>query len=139
MNSLLNVALREKNGLVYSAESTSFCYTDSGVWSVYFGCEETDVAKCRKIVSGLLEKLTDKPLSESRLNKAKKQFTGQIRIAADNFESHALALGKIYAREGRHRDVERICDELMSLSALDLHEVACDIFRPDKLTTLVYK
>ena len=139
MNSLLNVALREKNGLVYSAESTSFCYTDSGVWSVYFGCEETDVAKCRKIVSGLLEKLTDKPLSESRLNKAKKQFTGQIRIAADNFESHALALGKIYAREVRHRNVERICDELMLLSALDLHEVACDIFRPDKLTTLVYK
>ena len=40
MNAKLNLALREHNGLVYTVESTMVAYGDTGVWSIYFGCDE---------------------------------------------------------------------------------------------------
>lgn len=43
MNSRLSLALRERTGLVYTVESNLTAYTDTGVWSVYFGCDHADV------------------------------------------------------------------------------------------------
>lgn len=139
MNSLLNVSLREKHGLVYNVESNTFSYQDTGVWSVYFGCEETKVDKCRRLVQTELQNLCANPLSPQRLQMAKKQLMGQILIAGDNFESYALALGKTYALTGKHRDVEKICDRIRNLTSDDLLRVARRVFDPSNLTVLVYK
>lgn len=138
MNSLLNVSLREKHGLVYTTESSSFSYTDTGMWSVYYGCDENDIDKCRRLVLHELHKLCEEPLSFVRLNKAKKQLIGQILIASDNFESYALAMGKTFAHIGKHRDVNEICEKICSLSAQDLQDVAQSVFAPSNLTTLIY-
>ena len=43
MNSRLNVALRERKGLVYNVESNLTSYTDTGVFSIYFGTDPEDV------------------------------------------------------------------------------------------------
>lgn len=139
MNSLLNVSLREKHGLVYTVESNTFSYQDTGVWSVYFGCEETKVDKCKRLVMNELRSLCDTPLSPQRLAMAKKQLIGQILIAGDNFESYALALGKTYALNGRHRDVDAICERIRSLTADDLLAMARRVFDPERLTVLIYR
>ena len=139
MNSLLNVSLREKRGLVYNVESNTFNYQDTGVWSVYFGCEESKVKQCQRLVVHELEGLCNNPLSERTLNMAKKQLVGQILIAGNNFESYALALGKTFALTGKHRDVEQICEHIMAISAHDIMRVAQDVFNPAKLTTLIYR
>lgn len=139
MNSLFNVSLREKRGLVYTVESTAFSYTDAGVWSVYFGCDNKDVAKCRKVVERDLDKLCQSPLSETRLHAAKKQMIGQLRLAGDNFESYALALGKCFAHSGKHRDVDSLCSRIQEISSENLLEVAREIFQKEKLTTLIYQ
>ena len=138
MNSMLNVQLREKSGLVYTAESTAFCYTDTGVWSVYFGCDEQDVGRCRDLVLRQLRRLREHPLSRVQVKRAQKQLIGQIRIAGDSLESYALAMGKTYAQTGRHRDVDSICQDLQRLTPDDLQAVAQDLFQEDQLTTLVY-
>ena len=139
MNSLLNVSLREKHGLVYTVESNTFSYLDTGVWSVYFGCEETKVDKCRRLVINELQGLCNNMLSPQRLSMAKKQLIGQILIAGDNFESYALALGKTCALTGKHRDVDAICERIHSITADDLLRVAQRVFNPSMLTTLIYK
>lgn len=139
MNSLLNVSLREKHGLVYTVESNTFSYLDTGVWSVYFGCEETKVDKCRRLVINELHGLCNNILSPQRLSMAKKQLIGQILIAGDNFESYALALGKTFALTGKHRDVDAICERIHSITADDLLRVAQRVFNPSMLTTLIYK
>lgn len=139
MNSLLNVSLREKHGLVYTVESSTYTYLDTGLWSIYFGCDETKVDKCRRLVTNQLLALCDTPLSPTRLALAKKQLIGQILIAGDNFESYAIAMGKTYALTGRHRDVDEICQDIAATTADDLLLVAQRIFCPDNLTTLIYK
>lgn len=139
MNSLLNVSLREKHGLVYSVDSSAFCYNDTGVWAVYFGCDEDDVDHCRQLVLRELALLRDKPLSVTRLNAAKKQMTGQLLLSRDHFESYSLALGKTFARTGEHRDVEETVRKIYSITPEDLQQVAQEIFKEELLSTLIYK
>lgn len=139
MNSRLNLSLRERNGLVYSVESNMGCYTDTGVWSIYFGCDPKDVARCRRLVHKELARLTDRPLSESTLRAAKKQIKGQIGISYDNFESMALAQGKTFLHYGRVRNINELYRKIDALTAEDLLETARDVFAPERLTTLIYQ
>lgn len=71
MNAKLNLALREHNGLVYTVESTMVAYGDTGIWSIYFGCDEHDVKRCLRLVRKELDKFMQKPLSEAQLKAAK--------------------------------------------------------------------
>lgn len=139
MNSRLNLSLREKNGLVYSVESNMTSYTDTGVWSIYFGCDEHDVPRCQRLVANELKKLTAAPLSETALAAAKRQIKGQIGISGDNFESMALAMGKTFLHYNRPRSIEQLYRKIDALTADELHQVACELFAPENLTTLIYK
>lgn len=139
MNSRLNLSLREKNGLVYTVESCMTTYTDTGVWNVYFGCDAHNVPRCRRLVLRELKRLTDRPLRPSELTAAKKQIKGQIGISHDNFENVALSLGKNYLHYNRVRDIQRLYERIDALTAEELHRVACDLFAPEHLTTLIYK
>lgn len=139
MNSRLNISLREKNGLVYTVESSMTAYTDTGVWSVYFGCDPHDINKCRRLVMRELGKLANKPLSEAALKAAKQQIKGQIGISYDNSESVALSMGKTFLHYNQARNKERLFEKIDALTAEDLHSVAQELFQPENLTTLIYK
>lgn len=139
MNSRLNTSLREKNGLVYTVDSFMASYTDTGLWGIYFGCDEKDISRCRRIVARELKRLTDTPLTPTRLNAAKKQIKGQIKISRDRLESYALSMGKVYSQYGRHRDVDEMCRRIDAITPDDIQAVANDIFAPERLTTLIYK
>ncbi|MCM1108249.1 MAG: insulinase family protein [Clostridium sp.] len=139
MNSRLNLSLRERRGLVYTVESNLTTYTDSGLWCVYFGCDPKDVSLCRKLVLSELRKLTSAPLSKNALAAAKKQIKGQIGISYDNSESVALSMGKTFLHYNRTRDLQQLYNKIDALTAEDLFEVACELFRPERLATLIYK
>jgi predicted Zn-dependent peptidase len=81
MNARLNVILRERRGLVYSVESSMVCYGDTGLWSVYFGCDPHDVNRCVRLVKGEFKRLMEKPLPEKTLAAAKRQIKGQLAVA----------------------------------------------------------
>lgn len=139
MSSRLNVSLREKAGLVYSVDSYLNTYPDTGFWNVYFGCDAHDVERCRRRVLREMERLATTRLTEAQLTRAQKQLCGQIGISTDASESYALALGKTFAHYRRHRDVQKICEKLRAVTAAELQSVAEDVFRPERLTTLIYE
>lgn len=138
MSSRLNMALREKQGLVYTVQSTLTTYTDTGVWSIYFGCDQKDVKRCRKLVTRELQKLVDTPLPEHALNAAKRQLKGQVHLSFENKEEVALGMGKRMLHYGHYRTAEEIIRDIDRLTAQQLHEVACEVMNPDNLTILVY-
>ncbi|NMB49258.1 MAG: insulinase family protein, partial [Bacteroidales bacterium] len=94
MNSRLNVALREKNGLVYNVESNAEFYTDTGVFSLYFACNPQNVDRCVHLVEKELERLREEKLTPVQLATAKKQLKGQLMISAENHENVALSMAK---------------------------------------------
>ncbi len=138
MNSWLNLLLRERHGLVYAVESSMVNYSDTGLWSVYFGCDPDDVNKCRRLVRRQLDRLMEKPLSPSKLNEAKRQIKGQIAIACDNRENFAIDFGKSFLHNGREKDLDLLFKKIDAVTANDIFQVACELFQPANMVTLVY-
>lgn len=139
MNAKLNLALREHNGLVYTVESTMVAYGDTGIWSIYFGCDEHDVKRCLILVRKELDKFMQKPLSEAQLKAAKKQIKGQVGVACDNRENFALDFGKSFLHYGWEKNVDRLYEQVDEITAEQIQAVAQELFDKDRLTTLIFR
>ena len=139
MNAKLNLALREHNGLVYTVESTMVAYGDTGIWSIYFGCDEHDVKHCLRLVRKELDKFMQKPLSDAQLKAAKKQIKGQVGVACDNRENFALDFGKSFLHYGWEKNVDRLYEQVDEITAEQIQAVAQELFDKDRLTTLIFR
>ena len=139
MSAYFNLSLRERKGLVYTVESNMVCYRDTGLWSVYFGCDPHDADKCMRLVRREMDKVIDKMFTPSQLNAAKKQIRGQIGIASDNRESFALDMGRVYLHFGEKKDLEQMYEEIEAVTAEQIQCVAAEVFDESKMTTLIIK
>lgn len=139
MNARLNISLREKHGLVYTVESSMVSYSDTGIWSTYFGCDPKDVSTCLRLVRRELDRFMQRPLSEAQLKAAKRQIKGQIALACDSHENFALDFGKSFLHYGWEKDIETLYRNIEELTSVELQQVAQEIFDENILTTLIYK
>ena len=137
MNARLNLSLREKNGLVYTVESAMASYSDTGCWSVYFGCDHHDVKRCLRLVHRELDKVMQHPLTDRQLVAAKRQLKGQIAIACDNREQFALDIAKNYLHYDRERDIDDLLQRIDAITASQIQEVAQELFAPERLQQLI--
>ena len=139
MNARLNLSLRERHGLVYTVESSMASYSDTGVWSVYFGCDHHDITRCQRLVRRELDRVMLRPLSASQLSAAKKQLKGQLAIACDNREQFALDFGRNFLHRGQERDLDVLFRRIDGVTAEDIQQVANELFPTGHLTTLVIR
>ena len=137
MNARLNLSLRERHGLVYTVESSMASYSDTGCWSVYFGCDHHDVKRCMRLVLHELDRMMQHPLSERQLATAKRQLKGQIAIACDNREQYALDFAKNFLHYGRERDINVLLTRIDAITAQQIQDVAQQMFAPDRMQTLI--
>lgn len=120
MNSLLNTALREKRGLVYSVDASVTFYTDCGMFAVAYGCDPDDDKRCRKIVFDTISRLRDN-LAPRRLEQAKRQFAGQLTVASDNRENMLFSAVRTLYRQGKPRSAE---DMIKLVEEINVDDVA---------------
>lgn len=139
MNARLNISLRERNGLVYTVESTMVSYGDTGLWGVYFGCDPHDVKRCLRLVRHELDKFIEKPLTDAQLNAAKRQLKGQIGIACDNREQFALDFGKSFLHYGWEKDITSLYAQIDEVTGAQIQQVARELMGEERITTLIYK
>jgi predicted Zn-dependent peptidase len=139
MNARLNLSLRERHGLVYTVESSMAAYSDTGVWSVYFGCDHHDINRCLHLVRKELDRMMARRLSASQLLAAKRQLKGQLAIACDNREQFAIDFGRSYLHHGKERDLEALFTRIDAVTAEDIQQVAEELFPANNLTTLIFK
>jgi predicted Zn-dependent peptidase len=139
LNSRLNIALRERSGLVYSVESNVTSFTDSGVFSIYFGTDPEQTERCISIVEKELKKLREVPLSDLQLKAARKQLYGQIMISSENKENQSLSMGKSMLYFNSYDSMEEIKRKIELITPQKLVEIARNILDPDKMSMLIYK
>lgn len=139
MNSRLNIALREHNGLVYTVESNMVCYGDTGLWCTYFGCDEDDRNKCIRLAMRELDRLADKKMPLNALQAAKKQLKGQIGVACDNRENFALDFGKSFLHYGWEKDIATLYEHIDAITQDEILDVAQELFDKNNLTTLIFE
>ena len=138
-NSMLNTLLRERNALVYGVESSFTQFCDTGCVAIYFGCDKANLQRCISLVHKTLAKLRDETLSERVLAASKKQLLGQMAISEDNGEAQVLSMGKSLLSFGRVIPNAEVVALINAVTARQIKEVAEDVFRPSRLSTLVYK
>ena len=137
MNARLNLSLRERHGLVYTVESSMVSYSDTGCWSVYFGCDHHDVKRCLRLVHRELDRFMQHPLSDRQLQAAKRQLKGQLAIACDNREQFALDFAKHFLHYGQERSIAELLLRIDAITATQIQDVAQQLFAPEKLQLLM--
>lgn len=135
MNSRLNVALRERRGLVYTIDAGTTLLSDCGLFNIYFGCDHDDVTRCRRLVCNILTDITDKGLTERNLAAAKKQYIGQLAVASTNTEQQALSIARSTLYRGSALTRDKITDNIRSVTRDDILSIASHL-TPDKISTL---
>ncbi len=125
MNSLLNVELRERRGLVYSIDASTSLQTDAGLFSIYFGCDEEDVKRCCRLVEGVIKRLQDDLLSQRKLEAAIRQLTGQLTVASTQTEQSALSMARSTLYLGEATTAEETLESLRAVTANQIRECAC--------------
>ena len=136
-NSLLNVLVREKNGLSYNIEASYTPYSDSGIVAIYFSCDHDNTDHCIELIEGELGRLQTTPLSARRLSMAKKQFIAQLAISMESNEGYMLGAGKSFLAHREVDTMEEVYRKIQALTAEDLTAVASSVFSSP--SRLIYK
>ena len=139
MNNRLNVSLREKHGLVYSVESNVTSYTDTGVFSIYFGTDPKNRERAISLVEKELSTLRSKKLTTTQLAAAKKQVIGQLGVAGDNKESKFLGLGKSFLHFNKYEPLPEVFSKIEKITAEQILDTANTMISPEKLFKLIYE
>jgi predicted Zn-dependent peptidase len=139
MNSRLNMALRERRGFSYSAESHYAPYTDTGAMMIYFSCDAERFQKSMQVTREEIRKLRTRLIPENRLAHARKQLVGQLAISYENNEHLMLTTGKRYLVFQEVDSLETIRKKLEAISAENLRDTANEILDSKILNTLIFE
>lgn len=139
MNSRLNMALREKNGIAYNIESIYSPYYGTGVFSIYYGTDSQNIDRSLRIARKELARLRTNKLGQMQLHKARRQLKGQITISSENKENLMLNIGKSFLLYNKVDSLNDIYTKIDNLTAIDLLEIANEIFDEKQLSYLIYE
>ncbi len=137
-NSLLNKELREKRGWVYGIESSYTQYADTGILAITFGCDRPNLDACQKAIGKILKRLQEVPFTDRQLRSYRKQLLGQLAIGSESGEAQCLSMGKSMLSWGVILSPDQTRRLLEAITPEDLQQMACRLFGPEKLSTLVY-
>jgi len=137
-NSLLNMALRERNGFSYNIEANYIPFGDSGISTIYFSSDKDKVDVCIDLIYKELNKLILGKISPRQFSIAKKQFIGQLHISMENNESNMLSAGKSLLVYGRIDSTAEMIRKIQAVSLSDVIDVAREIY-DRSLSLYIYK
>lgn len=138
MNSLLNVELRERRGYVYTVESTLTLLSDCGWMEIYLGCDPDDVRSSLRVIERITTRLGQELLPVRRLEAYKKQYCGQLVVAADSTEFLAMRAGQGLLYHGKVATVDDTIGRIMSVTPEDIVQAA-SFLSADRLSSLTFK
>ena len=103
MSSRLFKEVRERRGLAYSVGSSVSRHSDTGMLGISAGVSPENLREAVTVILDELEKLTQEPVGEDELTKARDYTIGSFRLSLES----SMALGPARRREpaddGRNR------------------------------------
>ena len=138
MSSRLNLALREKRGLVYTIESQYTPLSDTGYWNIYLACEPQHKQQCIDLCMHELQQLRRTTLTATQFQHALRQIEGQMAISAENNENNALAMAKSTMYHHYAPTWQETFQQLQQLTPQQLQEVADEVYDEKRICQLQY-
>ena len=138
MNNRLNLNIRERHGITYNIESNYNLYSDTGLFSIYFGCDAGSTEKVTSLILNELKKLRETPLGKVQLHQAKQQLKGYIALSQESRLNIMLNMGKTLLLFEEIDPIQEIYERIDAVTANDITDIANEIFREENLSTLYY-
>jgi predicted Zn-dependent peptidase len=139
MNSRLSLALREKNGVAYNIESNYTAFSDTGLFSIYFGTDKKLLEKALHLVEKECNKIRTVKLGRIQLETAKKQLIGQLAIAQESKLNKMLSIGKSFMVDNHYISIDEIIPIIETITSEQLIETANEILNPSRLSKLIFQ
>jgi predicted Zn-dependent peptidase len=139
MSSRLNLEIREKYGIAYTIESNYTPFSDTGIFSIYFGTDAEKVEKASKLIFKELDKLKDKALGTVQLHQAKQKFIGLIALGEENRMSLIISMAKSLLDYGKVDSLEEVFAKINAVTGSQALEISNQMFDKSQLTTLLFE
>jgi predicted Zn-dependent peptidase len=139
MSSRLNLEIREKHGIAYTVESNYTPFTDTGIFSIYFGTDNEKAEKATKLIYKELKKLREQKFGTLQLHQAKQKFIGQIALAEENRMSLIISMAKSLLDFNDVDTLQQVFDKINTVTAEQLLEISNEIFDVDRMITLIFE
>ena len=136
-NSKLNMVLREKRGYVYSVGSQFVPFSDTGIFTITFGTEPTQVKKAIDLTKREMNKLIETPMGSKQLATAKEQFMGQVAMSEENNGGYMLFMARSILDLGYVPQIEDLFGKIKSATAEDVQNLAKKMFDEKTMSVLV--
>ncbi len=134
MNSLLNVALRERRGLVYNVEAATGIFSDCGELTGYYGCDPEDNDRCSRLVGETIASVADGAITARRFEMYKKQYLGQLVVASENTESRVLGIARQTLFHGKASTAARTAEAIQAVTLAEIQSAASALLPLSRLT-----
>ncbi|MBW4890368.1 insulinase family protein [Mucilaginibacter sp. HMF5004] len=139
MTSRLNLQIREKYGIAYSIESNYSAFSDTGIFSIYFGTDTEKAERAIKLIHKELKKLREQKLGTLQLSQAKQKFIGQIALGEENRIGLIIAMAKSLLDYNRVDSLEEVFAKIEAVTADELSDISNEIFDNNRLITLLFE
>lgn len=139
MNSRLNITVRERYGYSYHIDSNYQPYSDTGIFNIYMGCDESSLDKAINLVHRELKLLREVKLGSLQVHLARQQIQGQITLGNESNINRMLAIGKSHLHNHEVKTLEELITIFDRITSSDLIECAREVFHKDQLSTLIFK
>lgn len=136
--SRLNMVLREKHALTYSAEASYTPFIDAGIFTLYFSAEQSKAEKAERLLCVEVDKFQQNAMKSAELNRWKRQFVGQLLLSCENVEQSMLAIAKSELLYGEFDTNEQIIDKINSVTPADILVVAQDVLAEKNISKLTF-
>jgi predicted Zn-dependent peptidase len=137
MSSRLFKEVRERRGLAYSVGSSVSRHSDSGMLGVSAGVSPEKLPEAVTVIFEELKKLTEEPVGEDELTKARDYTVGSYRLSLESSMALGQRAGESLLTMGEVEPIESVVQKLGAATADDLLRVAQRVLVRDKATLAV--
>ncbi len=123
MSSRLFQEIREKRGLVYSIYSFTWSYRDSGLFGIYAGTGEKEVADLIPVMTDEILKV-GQSIDAAELHRAKAQLKAGMLMGMESTSNRCEQLARQLLAFGRPVSVEEMAAAMDAVSADDITRLA---------------
>ena len=136
MSSRLFQEIRERRGLAYAIYSFVSSYSDTGLFGVYVGVDNSNTQEALRLIVNEMKRLKEQPVDDSEIRNAKEHLKGGLYLAAESTGNQMTRLAQNEINFGRHIPLQELEDNIEKVTAEDMLGLANDIFQ-DKALSLV--
>jgi predicted Zn-dependent peptidase len=127
MSSRLFQEIREKRGLAYTIDTFVSCYADDGLFGVYAGTSQDDVAELVPVLCEEIARLAD-TVSDEEVARARAQLRAGVLMALESTSARCEQVAQHLLVYGRIVPIEEIVARVDAVEAADVARLARRIF-----------